>query len=84
MPRHANGISQVTARTRTQQGIRLDVADGTSVTCAEVPGALAYESGLAGTAYASAGITVPVLLAMAPSPPLIRPIDFASNCSGLS
>jgi hypothetical protein len=40
VPQHANGISQVTARTRTQQGTRLDVADGTSVTCAEVPGAL--------------------------------------------
>jgi hypothetical protein len=131
VPQQANGVSQVTARTRTQQGTRLDTADGTSVTCAEVPGALgdvraveplrhglgnaatggiwrvlgtagsavlkvarlpaspdpsksyptgdepahwnywrreslAYETHLAGTAYASAGIKVPALLAACP------------------
>jgi hypothetical protein len=40
VPQHANGISQVTARTRTRHGTRLEAADGTSVTCTEVPGVL--------------------------------------------
>jgi hypothetical protein len=40
VPQHANGISQVTARTRTRHGTRLETADGTSVTCTEVPSVL--------------------------------------------
>ena len=128
MPPHANGISQVTARTDGEQGIRLEAADGTVLTCAELPAllgtvqaveplrhglgntatrgiwrvlgaagsavlkvagppaatqttkafpagdepahwnywrreALAYQTGLAATAYAGAGITAPALLA---------------------
>jgi hypothetical protein len=128
MPSHPNGISQVTARTEGGQGVRLEAADGSEVTCAELPGllgavrafeplrhglgntatrgiwrvlgvagsavlkvagppattdtarafpagdepahwnywqreALAYQTGLAATAYAGAGITAPTLLA---------------------
>ena len=131
MPQHANGISQVTAGTPTPPGTRLEAADGTAVTCTEVPGALgqvraveplrhglanaatggiwrvtgtagsavlkvarrpaspdpatafpagdepthwnywrreslAYQTGLAGTAYAGAGIRAPALLACSP------------------
>jgi hypothetical protein len=131
VPQHPSGDSQVTARTRTQQGTRLETADGTEVICAEVPDtlgevravaplwhglgnaatggtwrvlgttasallkvarlpaypdpakafptgdepthwnywrreSLAYQTDLAATAYASAGIAVPALLAAGP------------------
>ncbi len=127
MPPHANGISQVTARPPSEPGLRLEAADGTVVTCTELPGVLgevraveplrhglgntatrgiwrvhgstgsavlkvagppaaadpakafpasdepthwnywrreplAYQTGLAGAAYAGAGITAPALL----------------------
>jgi hypothetical protein len=131
VPEHANGIIAVTACTRGPQGIRLEAADGTTVTCSGLPGslgevraveplrhglgntatggiwrvlgtggsailkvavmparpdpgkafpasdepthwnywrreALAYETGLAGTAYADQGVTAPALLAASP------------------
>ena len=133
VPPQPYGISPVTAYTRSEQGIGLEAADGTVVTCAELPGALgevraveplrhglgnaatggiwrvlgtagsailkvarlpattdpakafpasdepahwnywrrealAYETGLAATAYAGAGITAPALLAAGPRP----------------
>jgi hypothetical protein len=40
VPQPAKGISAVTACTRSRQGIRLEAADGTVVTCAELPGVL--------------------------------------------
>ena len=40
MPPHANGISQVTVRTGSGPGIRLEAADGTVVTCAGLPAVL--------------------------------------------